>query len=325
MKFILTIDTEADNQWDHGRELSVENIKYVPRFQDLCSKYGIKPTYLVTSEVCEDAYARNLFTGYLKNDQAEIGAHLHSWTTPPFLDKAGFRYNDSNHAFAYELPDELLNEKINNLTNQIEASFGSRPYSFRSGRYGFNEKVARMLVTYSYVVDSSVTPYTTWSYHKGIPDGIGGPDFIDKTPFPYMYNFDVGSLMEIPVTILPTRFPINTDGQFARNYFSKVDKSLALRIIRRLLFQNQPLWLRPHPRMDINLFEELINEALKIKLPYVVMMFHSSELMPGGSIYRADNDSIERLYELLEQFFVLVNGQHIQSVILTESTQNVIV
>ncbi len=245
MEFILTIDTEADNQWDHGRELTVENIKYVPRFQELCNKYTIRPTYLVTSEVCDDEFAKEIFSDYLSDGNAEIGAHLHSWTTPPFLDKDGYKYNDINHAFAYELPENLLNEKLKILTNQVESSFGKRPFSFRSGRYGFNEYVARILVANSYAVDTSVTPYTRWSVHKGVPDGIGGPDFLDKTPFPYTYNFDIGSLIEIPVTIVPTMFPFNRNDKLSRHYFRNVDNSIFLRVLRRLFFQNQPLWLRP--------------------------------------------------------------------------------
>ncbi len=323
MEFIITIDTEADNQWDHGRELTVENIKFVPRFQELCTKYHIKPTYLVTSEVCEDAFAREIFSDYSLNGTAEIGAHLHSWTTPPFLNKEGYKYNDVNHAYAHELPLDLLTDKLKILTNQIESSFGKHPFSFRSGRYGFNENVARLLVENSYLVDSSVTPYTSWSRHQGIPGGSGGPDFIDKTPFPYMYNFDIGSLMEIPITILPTRFPINIPGKYARYYFNNVDTSLILRLLRRLFFQNQPLWLRPHQKMDIILFEELLDEAIRLQLPYIVMMFHSSELMPGSSIYRSDKDAIEKLYDLLEHFFVLLNGKNIASVILTEASKKI--
>ncbi|HBE42577.1 MAG TPA: deacetylase, partial [Bacteroidales bacterium] len=129
MQFIITIDTEGDNQWDHGRDLTVENIKFVPRFHALCEDYGIKPTYLVTSEICNDAYARDLFTGYISDGRAELGAHLHSWSTPPFIDSEGFRENDANHAFASELPYDLLNYKIANLTEQISASFGKRPTS----------------------------------------------------------------------------------------------------------------------------------------------------------------------------------------------------
>lgn len=322
MKFILSIDTEGDNQWDHGRELTVENIKFVPRFQELCEKYSIKPTYLVTSEVCEDTFAKEIFTDYLLKDKAEIGTHLHSWTTPPFLDQVGFRYNDPNHAFATEFSENLINEKVKNLTNQIETSFGKRPLSFRSGRFGFNETLARILTDNSYLVDSSVTPYTSWSVHKGIPDGRGGPDFVDKTPFPYNYNFHNGSLLEIPVTILPTRFPLKTNKTLARYYFRNVDNSLFLRLFRKLLYSNQPLWLRPHRWMDIDKFDELINEAMTIKLPYLVMMFHSSELMPGSSIYRTDKDSIEKLYDLLECFFVLLNKENISSVTLTEAAKN---
>lgn len=321
MKFILTIDTEGDNQWDHGRELSVENIRFVPRFQDLCNKYLIKPTYLVTSEVCEDAFAKEIFTDYLLTDKAEIGAHLHSWTTPPFQDKDGYRYNDLNHAFATELSEDLLTEKIKNLTNQIETSFGKRPLSFRSGRFGFNVNVARILTVNSYLVDSSVTPYTSWSVHEGIPGGKGGPDFLDNTPFLFNYNFINGSLLEIPITILPTKFPLNRNKTIARHYFRNVDCSIFLRVFRKLLFYNQPLWLRPHPWMDIGLFDELLNESININLQYIVMMFHSSELMPGCSIYRTDKDAIEKLYDLLERFFILLQNRNIDSVTLTEAAK----
>ena len=69
MKFILTIDTEGDNQWDHGRALTVENIRYIPRFQKLCERYLIRPTYLVTSEICEDSYAKKM----LKDEGENVG------------------------------------------------------------------------------------------------------------------------------------------------------------------------------------------------------------------------------------------------------------
>lgn len=322
MKFIFTIDTEGDNQWDHGRELTVENIKFVPRFQNLCEKYLIKPTYLVTSEVCEDSFAKEIFSDYLSEEKAEIGTHLHSWTTPPFLDKEGFRYNDPHHAFATELPESLLIQKIKNITIQVENSFGRAPLSFRSGRFGFNENVARILTDNSYLVDSSVTPYISWTVNKGIPGGSGGLDFIDSTPFPYRYNSANGSLIEIPVTILPTRFPLNTSKTIGGYYFRNVDNNILLKVFRKLLFSNQPLWFRPLECMKIGMFDELLNEAIKIKLPYIVMMFHSSELMPGCSIYRKDKDSIEKLYDLLEQFFVLLNNKKIESVSLTEAAKS---
>ena len=321
MKFIITIDTEGDNQWDHGRELTVENIKYVPRFQDLCNKYLIKPTYLVTSEICKDNFARGIFSKYIEENKAEVGAHLHSWTTPPFLDKQGYSENDANHAFASELPLSLLSKKIENLTGQIESAFGKRPTSFRSGRYGFNMNVARELIRNSYLVDSSVTPFVNWSTQKGIPDGTGGPDFIGSSPFPHKYEFSDGMITEIPITILPTRFPINKSMKLARYYFKKVNSNLALRAVRRIFLENQPVWLRPTPDMKISLLTELLNETSRRRLPFITMMFHSSELMPGCSKYRPDKASVEELYVLLEGFFDLLAERKIGSVTLTEAAK----
>jgi len=322
MKFIITIDTEGDNQWDHGRTLTVENIRYVPRFQELCEKYLIKPTYLVTSEVCEDSYAKNIFTEYISTGKAEIGAHLHSWTTPPFLNSDGFRENDSNHAFATELPRHLVAAKIKHLTSQIENSFGKRPSSFRSGRYGFDANLAEVLTENFYLVDSSVTPFVSWEEHSGIPGGKGGPDFIDNLPLPSIYNFNSGSLVEIPITILPTRFPLNKNVSLARDYFKNVNNSLILRGFRKVFFRTQPYWLRPTPDMDIRMLNELLIETINKRLPFIVMMFHSSELMPGCSVYRPDNESIENLYELLEAFFIELHDKEIGSFTLTEAAQN---
>ncbi len=321
MEFIITIDTEGDNQWDHGRELTVENIKYIPRFQELCNRYNIRPTYLVTSEVCEDKFAQEIFRDYISSGKAEAGAHLHSWTTPPFIDQQGYRLNDVHHPFATELPERLINEKLRHLTDQIESAFGCRPVSFRSGRFGFDENLARILSENSYIVDSSVTPFTSWSVNKGMPGIKGGPDFSDKLPFPYIYSFPGNSLLEIPVTILPTVFPLNSNNLITRFYFKNADEMLLFRQIKKYFFPNQPLWLRPFEWTTDRHFLELIDEAARIKLPFLVMMFHSSELMPGCSIYRKDKDSVEKLFELLESFFNLLKDKNIPSLTLEEASK----
>jgi len=323
MKFILTIDTEGDNQWDHGRELSVQNIEFVPRFQELCSNYGIRPTYLVTSEICNDPYSREIFTAYSREDQAEIGAHLHSWTTPPFKDEDGYRENDPEHAFATELSYELMNKKIRNLTEQIEESFCKRPTSFRSGRYGFNNYVAKSLIENGYLVDSSVTPFVSWVAQKGLHGGQGGPDFIRHSPYPYKFRFDGGSITEIPITTLPTKFPLNRHRGVADYYFENVNNSMLLRVLRKLFYRNQPEWLRPTPEADITLFQELINEAVRLKLPFITMMFHSSELMPGCSKYRPDQNSVEELYILLESLFNHLKDKNIASATLSEAAKSI--
>jgi hypothetical protein len=69
------------------------------------------------------------------------------------------------------------------------------------------------------------------------------------------------------------------------------------------------------------MFNELLKGAINIRLPFIVMMFHSSELMPGCSRYRPDIKSIEKLYELLEAFFVKLRDKEIESFTLTEAAQ----
>jgi hypothetical protein len=271
--------------------------------------------------VCEDRFAREIFRDYVLSGNAEAGAHLHSWTTPPFFDKEGYRLNDVHHPFATEFPEKLLNEKLGHLTTQIESAFGRRPVSFRSGRFGFNENLARILSANSYVVDSSVTPFTNWSVSKGMPGIKGGPDFSDKSPFPYIYSFSGNSLLEIPVTILPTVFPLNINNRITRFYFKNADEMLLLRQIKKYFLPNQPLWLRPFEWTTKKHFLELIDEAARIKLPFLVMMFHSSELMPGCSIYRKDKASVEKLFELLESFFNLLKDKNITSLTLEEASR----
>lgn len=321
MKFILTIDTEGDNQWEHGRDLTVDNMKYVDRFQTLCESFGISPTYLVTSEICEDGYSQKLLSDYVNQNKAEVGGHLHSWTTPPFLPELGYSQNDENHPFASELSYELVSEKIKHLTDQITSAVGMSPTSFRSGRYGFNEIVARVLIENNYIVDSSVTPFVSWSGQRGLPAGRGGPDFIDSSPYPEILEFGAGSLTEIPITILPTLMPLNRNHGISRYYFRNVNSIFALKVLRKVFYANQPVWLRPTPEMTAGLLETLVSEAERINLPYITMMFHSSELMPGCSKYRPDKQSVEDLYALLTTFFTFLESSGIGSVTLTEAAK----
>ncbi len=53
---LITIDTEGDNQWGRPRSITTKNARFLPRFQELCSRHGLKPTYLTNYEmaVCPD-------------------------------------------------------------------------------------------------------------------------------------------------------------------------------------------------------------------------------------------------------------------------------
>ena len=76
--FIITLDTEADNQWDYNAPITTKNTKYLPRFQELCEKYCFVPVWLTDYEMaCDEDFVK-----YFKEKQdkglCEIGMHLHA-------------------------------------------------------------------------------------------------------------------------------------------------------------------------------------------------------------------------------------------------------
>jgi hypothetical protein len=302
MKLILTLDCEAEGQWDFGSPLSTGNVKFWPRFQELCDSYGIVPTYLLTSEIVEDGLARDLLAAWAKRDAAHVGAHLHPWTTPPYRDQPGLRFNDEVHAYPSQLPPDLLLAKLRTLTEQLTAAFGIPPTSYRAGRFGFDSGCARALHECGYLVDTSVTPYVSWKPSLGL-DGVGGPDFSRLSPRPFRVA-DSGEpgLVEIPVTIMPTYSWLRLWPSLVPVY-----RGLPSRALRRLAPRNwlrdQPMPLNPSPTNGLQGLMDVWEAAAKIGLETAVMMFHSSELMPGGTPYRPTDESVDDLFECMDGFF----------------------
>ena len=48
--FVVTVDTESDDAWSKPEIIKLDNLKEIPRFQNLCEKYDILPTYLLSYE-----------------------------------------------------------------------------------------------------------------------------------------------------------------------------------------------------------------------------------------------------------------------------------
>lgn len=312
MKFILTIDTEADDQWSHGIPLTTKNISCIPALQELCNRHHILPTYFVTSEICEDKNAAGILNKIHQNNQCEIGTHLHVWTTPPFPDSEGLSFNDRQHAFANEIPAALFEQKLRHITDQVKDSFGHSPVSFRSGRYGYDKSMAAALTKNGYKIDSSVTPYTSWKKTAGLINGTGGPDFSRVDNHLYTLKTEYGELLEVPVTILFTKNALKKHPKWAefiaRHRNKYFNKFLAL-----LKLNNQPLWLRPSPDSSVSDLKEVVHTAESIGLEYLVMMFHSSELLPGGSPYWKSEHDVEGLFETLSEFFIFLKSKNIVS------------
>lgn len=298
---VVTLDTEADDQWTHGAPLTTENVRWWAPFQALCERHEAPPTYLVTGEIAAADAAVAFLRPRATAGAAEVGAHLHPWTTPPFEDSPGLARNDITHLHPCRLPTPLLEAKLVTLTEQIATRFGAAPVAFRAGRFGADQRTAEALAALGYVVDSSVTPFVSWAADEDGPE-TGGPDFRRHGPYPFRVarTGDPG-LVEIPVTILPT-YALLRRCPWLRDHW----EAFALRAARRALRlwrRPQPMWFRPRPEYALADLEALVDEAERLSLPFAVLMFHSSELMPGGSPYRPTQASVDGLLELLDALF----------------------
>jgi hypothetical protein len=297
---IVTVDTEEDGCWSgqftkHGN--SVSNVKGVSRFQALCDKFGIRPTYLVDTPVAEDAGSVRLLKRFSDLDRCEVGAHLHPWCAPPYDEDANQR-----NSFMCNLPEALQREKVRQLTDLLEKRFDRRPTSFRAGRFGLQGSGTKILSDLGYLVDSSVTPFCSWTRE-------GGPNFEGFPHLPYPFQpdrFDCpnpnGKIVEVPVSVgfnwSNFRRAHAVRQQLSRapfNHFHILGILETAGILRRNSF-----WPEGSSRFRL---KQIVNISLRNKAPCMVMIFHSSSLAPGLSPFIATSRDLEHFYRTLDQIF----------------------
>ena len=297
--FLITIDVEGDNLWARPKRIDVENARYLPRFQTLCDRYGLKPTWLVNYEMAQSPAFVEFAQDLIARDAGEIGMHLHAWNSPPLVPLTD---DDMLHQpYLIEYPEAVMREKIHVLTDLLEERFERKIISHRAGRWGFNSLYARLLVEHGYQVDCSVTPHLSWAAYPGDPRGAGGPDFRRFPELPYFVDLDQidrpgnSLLLETPVSVIQTTYAgFNERLQSA--------PCLVQRVVRRFM----PPILEMVPRdkkRNLGQMLAILRHATDHEWPYVQLATHSSELMPGASPFFPTAKSIDRLYERLETLF----------------------
>jgi hypothetical protein len=295
--FLITIDTEGDNLWSRPQKAETKNSAFLPRFQQLCERYGFKPTWLTNYEMAECPVYRGFARDVLDRGTAEIGMHLHAWNSPPV--KPLVDQGRDRGAYLVEYPDEVMREKIAFMTEHLLKVFGVRPLSHRAGRWAMDERYARMLIEQGYLVDCSVTPRVSWENSPGATVA-GGTDYRGFPEKPYFMDPEDISrpgdspLLQLPMTIAAPPLWNQALSRWARRrrYFSG---------IRRRLHYYQR-WLRPNGR-NLGPMLGLLKRALRRGDDYVMFMLHSSEFMPGGSPTFKTGADVEKLYADMESLF----------------------
>lgn len=298
----MTIDTEEEWDWGSGwptAGYTLENIRRVPKFQELCSRYGVATTYFVNKAVLDDKAGCEILAAVSRLDRVEIGMHIHPWNTPPFDSNVAVQSRDT---FLRNLPEASIFDKLENVYN-TSILHGFHPVSFRGGRYSTGGPIHRFLRGKGFLADASVVPFTKWQ-------DTGAPDYTERGLEPRRLPPEQEGdkpLWEIPLTLGFTRRPFT----FWRSFYSCVENTFLrkLRLIGVLerLGAVHKVWLN---------FEEPMGEHMlgflkllrKLRLPCICFTVHSSSLMAGGSPYTRTEREERRLFEQVEEIFAALSG-----------------
>jgi hypothetical protein len=292
---VVTVDVEEDMpRWVPERAITVANVGALPRLQRLCDDFDVPPTYLTTYRVAIDPTAAGVLADLQARGRCEIGAHLHPWNTPPLPYGPGL-----DAVRPTQIPVDAMRAKLRTLTGTLEHAFGTRPRSYRSGRFGLNGVCLQALEDLEYAVDSSVVPGVSMR-------GEGGEDFIDAPVAPYF----------------PDRKDPRRSGDCAV-YEVPVSAGLtiALRPRLRRLYLHLPRWTRVRGLLSRDflglvdqhwLYPTVVDDTTLIRLadvliddgvPVLNVFLHSSELHAGASIYSRSADDVTAVLLRLRRLF----------------------
>jgi len=284
--FIITVDTEGDDQWKWtpGTVITTNNVRYLKRFQKLCDKYQFKPVWLSNWEMIDNPEYVHFVRETLMDKKCELGMHLHAWSTPPYYELKYSKYKGAPYLIEY--PDDIMEEKIKKITDKFYQTFDMQPISHRAGRWAMNDTYFKMLHKYGYEIDCSYTPGIDWRSSVGMTDNFKGPDYRNVSNI-LEEHFGI---IEVPVSTCKlhvTKFRGGLKAHLKNVYYA---------------VKGYNMLFRPDGK-NINALMRFIQMNTKSELDYLMFMIHSSELMPGGSPNFKTEESIEKLYTDLEILF----------------------
>ena len=289
----VTVDTEEEGLWSGGypvKNCTTNNLRGLERFQDLCETYCVPPTYLIDAPVLEDALAIADLKRWHSGGRCEIGSHCHPWCNPPIITESV----SNTESYICNLPEELQFEKLQWLTSRICDVFGRSPTSYRAGRYGFNESSVGSLVKLGYQLDTSVLPW--FSYQESM-----GPCFrhYDRTPTHVTDSTGTRKLLEIPIT---TGFTSKGAYSLRRRFHKLIETPIGRSTKIAAVFSR--IGLTRHVKLSpegttLGELKGLVESALNDGVNHLVLMLHSTSLLPGFSPYAKDHAGVEALYNRL--------------------------
>lgn len=297
-KCFVTIDVEPDNVWKNPSSKSLENIKELETFNDLCREFEIKTNYFLTYSVANNKKCIKIIEKILKSGNSEIGIHTHLWEIPPFVDVD--KKNIATTAKFYD--NEILEAKFYNITKKVKKYF-YQPKSHRAGRFGLTNNQITILKKNNIRIDTSVLPGIDWS-KTGIENYEYAPNKIyEMSEFNFLKSGN-SQIIQVPCTIKPKKFMHNL---LNFNFFNKIINKLG----------HGPQWLRVSPDKKIKDLISITKWSVENNLNFLNLMSHSSEFMVHGSPYWKTKNEIDNQFSLYKNLFTFWRDMNFESKFLS--------
>ncbi len=286
------LDTEEAFDWDKPFTRSATDVTSMasqPKAHRVFERYGVVPTYLVDYPVVSQDAGRAPLLDLLRGGLCDVGAHLHPWVTPPFLEEV----NNFN-SYPGNLPLELEFAKLQALTRTIEDVFGLRPQVYRAGRYGVGSRTGDLLRHLGYLVDSSVM--ANWDF-----SAQDGPDFTTISARPYWIDQD-RSILEIPCTAAVVGSSAWSPELVRRAVFAPTSKRLGIPSIMARLRLMERIRLTPEG-ITVTEAKRLLRHMHAHGHKVFVLTYHTPSLAPGNTPYVRNTEDLERFLRWLDEIY----------------------
>jgi glycosyltransferase involved in cell wall biosynthesis len=289
---ITTVDAEEDFDWTRPfsrAETEVTSIRSQHRAHRIFERYGVIPTYMVDHPVASQDSGRAPLNELLRSGLCEIGAQLHPWVTPPFVESVS-----THNSYPGNLPPALEFAKIKVLTEELAQAFGQPPRIFRAGRYGVGPNTGSALGQLGYEADSSVVP--CWSFARQ-----GGPDFRQINARPYWIDSE-RRILELPLTAAVVGRAEGMPSAVTSRFFGPYSETIGLPSLMSRLGLLERIKLTPEG-ITIEEARRLVSHMVRAGHKIFVLTYHSPSLEPGNTPYVRSDADLDRFLRWLDEFY----------------------
>ena len=272
-KLLVTVDVEEEFGWEEfdRQKHVIRGAEALRQFHDDCRSVGVNPVYLITYPILMNENYRKFLKDVFARKEAEVGIHLHSWTSPPYWEAA-----NAYSSYQCNLPEYIERRKLEALCRAFEECF-ERPVAIhRAGRWGGSERTADILEKLGIAIDLSPSiGYSDLNY--------GGPNFSNLDGAPFWSGKD-GRVLTIPASSVNfLRGPL---------WISSTILSLARRLRTletRFWKKGKAVRLSPE-NADEDTLIAMVRELGYRRLPAAVYTLHSTSLYSDGNPYSMGED-----------------------------------